>query len=89
LNLTLHDDEFLELLGHCCLLGIEILLILLLEGLLELFDLVADLIALEIRQPLLVAFGKAVGELADAIFFQRVGRDLGDGLTNASLIGLG
>jgi len=64
-------------------------LILLLEGLLELLDLVADLITLEIGEPLLIVLGKAVGELADPIFFQHVGRHLGDCLANARLIGLG
>jgi len=63
-------------------------LILLLEGLLDLFDLVVDLIALEVAQPLLITLGKAVGELTDAIFLQRVRGDLADGHADARLVGL-
>ena len=81
--------QILELIGHRRLIGLEILVVLLLESRLELFDLVADLVALEIGQPLLIVLGKAVGELADPIFFQNVGRNLGDGCANARLIGLG
>jgi len=61
----------------------------LLESLLKLFDLLVDLVGLQIAQPLLIVLGQAVGELADAILFQHIRRDLADGHANALLIGLG
>jgi len=85
----LNHLEILELISHGCRIGREVLLVFLLEGLLELFDLVADLIALKIGQPLLIILRQVGGDLIDSILFQNRRGDLGDGVANARLISLG
>jgi len=77
------------LIRHRSGVSLEILVVLLLEGLLKLFHLFADLIALEVAQPLLVVLGQGAGELIDAILLENARGDLGDGLTNALFIRLG
>ncbi len=71
------------MIGQRGLIWLEILVVLLLEGLLELFGLFVDLITLKGAQPLLIALGETVGELADAVFLQGIRRDLADGHADA------